>query len=86
MKQARKTFAMLLLEVSRDMRSIAAGPLRWQHDCIVTICTGNRCGERQNESKGQKAMRAMSENSEGDAENTHRERSQRYPDLGGHKQ
>ena len=29
-KQARKCFAILSLKVSRDMKSIAAGPLRWK--------------------------------------------------------
>ena len=38
-KQARKSFAILSLQVSRDVTSIAAGPLRWgdlfaQHWCI----------------------------------------------------
>ena len=39
---------------------------QWRHRCVVTlgeilvVCTGNHCGERKNESKGRKAMRAMS--------------------------
>ena len=42
-KQARKSFAILSLQVSRDMKSIAAGPL-WLGSYFVAISKEIRAG------------------------------------------
>ena len=67
----KRVFILLVHRVAAF--AMASPRCQWRHRCVVTlgeilaVLYRNHCGERKNESKGRKAMRAMSKSLHGNA-------------------